>query len=298
MAIRWRHRAAAAVGGSAAALAGRLYEHLPATVSRPLVTAAGDLGWVLLGARRRTLTGNVRWLVPHAPPADRRRVARATFRNFARCAADVLALQHAGERRILDLIRISGRHHLDRALAGGRGVLLVAGHLGNWELGGLALAALGYPSHALIESISPERDALFARFRTHSGLQLLPATARPSRMLRVLESGSVLAVVADRAVGRTPGEIVGFASGHRAVPRGPAWLALRSGAPVLPVRVVLTSRRFQPYDGVIDPPLVIDPARPDVDVLTRTIAAHLGALAAQYPDQWFVFDPQWQDPPE
>jgi KDO2-lipid IV(A) lauroyltransferase len=264
---------------------------LPRRLVRLAVLATGDACWLLLGNRRRILDSNLLHTAPDADPRTRRRLTRATFRNLVQCTTDLLGVPLMSRGEVLALVDGRGGEHLDGALAQGRGAILVTGHVGNWDLAGVCLAAAGYPAHAVIEPAEPALAAAYERLRGATGLKVLPLGSGMLSAYRALRRGGLLLLVGDRAIG-DPGREVAYGHGRRMASRGPAELACRSGAPVLVGYLVLNPDRSGPrYLGCIEP-LVTDPGD-DPIALTRTINARLSGIVLKFPDQWFVFQPDW-----
>jgi KDO2-lipid IV(A) lauroyltransferase len=301
MAVQRRHRRAdalaAQVGAASVDVVAGIHRNLPTGMVRALAQAAGAAACWSLVSRRRVVEENVRRLTLGLDGRERAHVVRRTFENFAVCTADMLALPGSSRESLLRRVSIDGLTHLDEAVSRGRGVIVVTAHLGNWELGGAALAALGYPTEALVEAIGPARDAAMARCRAATGLHLIPLGPSATRQaIRALRAGRVLAVAGDRALGGSPRRIVAFANGRREVPTGPAWLTLETGAPVVTVRIVRARTGIFPYHATVDPQVRCDElGDAPVAALTDRIAARLSAAVLDHPDQWFVFQPGWLD---
>jgi KDO2-lipid IV(A) lauroyltransferase len=170
-------------------------------------------------------------------------------------------------------------------------VILVTGHVGNWDLAGICIAAAGYPAHAVVEPAEPVLARTYDRYRAATGVRTLPLGTGLLSAYRVLTQREVLLLVGDRAIGDTGCE-VRFGLGRRRSTQGPAELACRSKAPVLIGYVVLNPDPAGPrYLGRIQP-LVSEPAG-DPAELTRLINDRLATIVGEYPDQWFVFQPDW-----
>jgi len=128
---------------------------VPSRMAEAIAGAAGTVCWLLLTTRRRTLLENLTHTAPTATPAERRRLSRATFRNFAWCTLDLLRAPHLSADDMRARIEIDGRHHLDTAIAAGRGVVLVSPHLGAIELGGRCMTAFGYSAAGTARTPTP-----------------------------------------------------------------------------------------------------------------------------------------------
>ncbi|MFB3852633.1 MAG: lysophospholipid acyltransferase family protein [Vicinamibacterales bacterium] len=267
---------------------------LPDAAARALAFGLADACWLVLRGRRRTIRENLARIAPSRTPAERRRLVRSTFRNLAACASDFLAFPSTPPERMLEMIDKSGLEHLDAALARGRGAIVITGHLGNFELAGLALAALGYRCHTVAESIAPGLDRLYTRFRSATGAVVAPLERGAAASLRALARREVLMLVADRAI-RSASMPLRFAGGVRALPTGPAAIAISRGAPIMVAHVVLDpSGNGRRYLGVVGPEISTEGlTKDDVPRLAQELADRLSEIVTRYPDQWFVFQPDW-----
>ncbi len=236
-------------------LAVRLLGVVPVAPVRWLAHGAGTLAYLVASARRATLLENQRWLAPNDSARTHRRRARATFRHLMDAAVDLWRIPTLAPGAFDELVAVEGRDHLDAALAMGRGVVAVTAHLGPYELGGAWLAHAGYPVHAMAEALDPETNAALALYREATGMKLVSRAAGIRPLLRLLREGQVLLLVADRVVGGgDPGLPVRFGTGRRALPTGPAALALAT---------------------------------------TERVAQRLSAVVQSHPEEWFVFQPEW-----
>lgn len=268
----------------------------PAPLARAIARAAAGVAYAVLPARRRILLENLSRTAPQASPAERRRLARNTFRHIADCQVDLFRLIGSPPNEVARMVEVQGIEHFEAARHLGRGVIIVTPHLGNYELGGAWLASLGYPAHAVVEDVHPRVLALLEKYRTATGMRTLSRNRGARDAYRVLRSGEILLLVADRVIGDpSDGVEVPFGEGRRAVPRGPAQLALATGAPVVVGFIARSPRGPRRYRIILEPPIMPDGTEPDaVLTLTRRITDRLAAAVREYPDQWFVFQPGWK----
>jgi len=271
---------------------------VPRALARWVALGLADAARILIPSLRRAVVLNLSHIAGNRTPAERRRLCRSTFRNYGRCMMDILNLPHLRKKELFQLVQPFGVEYLERVLVRGKGVILLMPHLGNWDLGGVVLAALDFPMNVIVEYISPEINAQYDRYRGVMGGRsiLLGAAGRSS--LKVLRRGEVLLLLADRAFG-SHAISVEFAGGWQALPKGPARLALATGATLLVGYGVLTAdSRERPYKLVIEEEISVSGLGDDaVAELTARIAQRLGSVVSRYPDQWFVFQPEWRDPP-
>jgi KDO2-lipid IV(A) lauroyltransferase len=262
---------------------------LPRPVAVCVAVALADLAYLVLHVRRRTVLTTLSLTAAGRSQAEQRRLCRATFRNFATCLVDVLNLPHATGPEMVALVEYDGVDPLHRALDHGRGVILVSAHVGNWDLGGAGLAALGLQVSAVAEQLGPSLDRVHAAIRGATGLRTLPLGRAGIMARRALQHNEIV----------TPGLAVPFSRGIRSVPIGPAALALAARAPIVSAYIVLAPQpALRPYLGVVEPLVdVSELAGLGVEELTLRIAQRLTAIVERYPDQWFVFQPDWTTGP-
>lgn len=252
------------------------------------------LASVASSERRRILALNAGFLAPNLPPHAQARLARRTFVNFFEAASDLFRLPSLPPQAIQEMIAAEGLEHLQAARGLGRGVIVVTPHLGPYELGAAYVASLGLPVHGMVEDIDPETNAALASYRGATGMGVISRSTGLRQMYRLLKEGQIVLLVADRVVGEgADGVVVPWGSGRRPVPSGPAAFALATGAPIISGYIVRRPAGAQTrYLLHLDAPIVA--TGKSRDELTRDVAARMADAVCQHPDQWYVFQPDWQ----
>ncbi len=237
-----------------------------------------------------------------APDPDLvRRWSRRTFDSYARYWCDGARLPYeneAGVRARWQLLE--GEEHLRAAMERGRGIVMALPHVGSWEWGGYWLGLEGMPMTAIVERLEPEE--LFEWFvakRAAMGLTAVPlGEGSSSALLRALKANQIAGLVSDRdMVGN--GVEVEFFGEKTTLPAGAATLALRTGAPLLPV--VVYSGPGNWHTGVVHAPLDTSRRgrmREDIARVTQDLATTFEYDIRARPEQWHLFQPNWpSDPP-
>jgi predicted LPLAT superfamily acyltransferase len=196
--------------------------------------------------------------------------------------------------------RRSSSRPLDDAMAAGNGAILISPHLGNWELGGLALAARGYKMNVLtFREPDAKVNELREAHRRRRGINFIYVDRDDTSPLAIIEAvnalrrNEVLALLGDRD-GSSHTAVFDFFNRPAQIPVGAAYLALASGAPVIPVFVPLAGRS---YDNLMEEPIWfrgghadhVDAIRSGTESLLRVFERYIRA----YPDQWYNFYDYW-----
>lgn len=236
-----RLREATEVGAARAGL--RALASLPPVAARGLGDAAGWLAWGA-GLRRRVAERQIAAAFPDRPRTWVRRTARGAYRHFGRELAEVARLDPDRPGRIREVVdRVEGADRLAaacrRAVDEGKGgAVLVAGHLGNWEVGLAALGAKGVPASVVVK---PQRnrgvDRLVRRRRVALGVEPVEMGRAARDAPRALRDGRVVVLASDQdALQR--GVFVPFLGRPASTHRGPAALSLALDVPLLFAAVV------------------------------------------------------------
>lgn len=280
----------------------RFVRGLPEPAALSLGTVGGLLFYRLDARRRAALRANLRQVLgPEVPPRRLERVVRKGFVSYGRYWAEAFRLEDLSQAEIRRRMPLEGREHLDKALAAGRGIVFATPHLGNWDVGGAWLVANGYPTTVVVERLRPvEVYERFVAYRENLGMRLLPLDHGPEtfrQVIRALRAGQLVALVCDRDL--TGGGIPVTLFGRRAtMPGGPASLALRTGAALLPCAIYQDRARPGWWDAIVLPPLKVEPSgdgRADVTALTQALASSFEQLIARAPEQWHVLSEHWRE---
>lgn len=281
-------------------LARRVGGLLPESVALASGAALGRAVGSGLRLRRADVDRHLRWAFPDASDAWRRRVARASYAHFGREAAVMLRAARWPRERVVERTHVEGFEPFRAAAESRRGVVLLTGHLGNWEMGGAAIAARGVPLDVVGKGMSNRRfqDDLFAT-RAGLGMRVIEMGEASKEALRSLGAGRVVALLADQQAHRG-GVLVPFFGRPASTARGPALFAMRSGAPVF-VAFALRQPGTLAHYAVTFEPLPFTPSgatEADVFGLLGAYGAALEAAIRRAPEQYFWQHRRWKNAPE
>ena len=227
-------------------------------------------------------------------------LAFASWRNYGRYAADFINFANLDTTvvtpTIRDLTQGANRwqEHFDHALQPGRGVVVTTAHFGNWDMAGVALASHS-PFFAVAETFNDKRlNSFLQNLRIEKGIGIIPMEGSARRILRVLQQNQSVAFVVDRPLEADQGVPVTFFGRTTYVPAGPAALALKSGAAIMP-GYVWYGHHHQFYLRVFPPifPRKGGDKTEEVARLTQYIYACLEEMVREWPTQWYMFRPFW-----
>ena len=248
---------------------------------------------------REAIRANLEVVKPDIGRQERNRLARQTFRNYGRCVADYLRFSNRPEVPMDYLFsRISGLEQCLELLDEGKGLILAAAHLGNWELGGITFSRYGYPINALaIAEDDPEVEEMRLSKRTHRGVRTLYVGQDLGTLFKVrdvLARNEVVALLADRCHGRDRIEVEFF--GRRTpMMRSPALVSRFTNTPIVPCAIMMDGEGR--YESVTSDPLMPLPGRINDEECARQTIQKLARVfegwISEYPDQWFNFYPYW-----
>jgi Kdo2-lipid IVA lauroyltransferase/acyltransferase len=261
---------------------------------RLLVLSTSFWAWVsfgLLWQYRRRMEENVATALGDeiVSPADRKALIWKAWKNFARGVLETCEVMHLSKEAIVSSVSMEGEEHLKQALAKGKGVLALSAHLGAFTMIGPRLAAGEYPFSIVVKQ---PKDEHFARclddLRARKGFRTISAKPRKEAVRGILKSlreNRVVLVIADEF--KSGDVTVDFMGQQSPAPRGPATLALRTGAVTLPM--FMTWRPDGSLCLLIEPeisPVRLESLDESVAATTALFTRQLENAIRRYPDQW------------
>jgi lauroyl/myristoyl acyltransferase len=256
---------------------------------------AGGLLYRMSPNLREVLAHNVRHVLgPAADEADVQSLTRQACVNIAKGHYELFRVSRLTLEEIRDLVQLEGFDRLEHALARGKGVIVVTGHLGNVDLVGQLPLAYGIPISGAAWHLKPERLFRYTlKLRQIHGLRLFPSDGSMLGLLRALKRGELVALPYDRDFGENS-RLVDFFGQPAWLPHGPARLSRRTGAPLLPAFVErLPGDTFRVHvEPAVDVPRTED-AEADIAAATKEIVGILERHISRHPEQWLVAAPVW-----
>ncbi|HKO15009.1 MAG TPA: lysophospholipid acyltransferase family protein [Gemmatimonadaceae bacterium] len=256
----------------------------------------GRLGYRPIGIRRHVVERQIAAALPDRSPDEIRRIAAAAYAHLGRTSIETALLPGNRPEQIIALFEaVEGWSIVEERLARGKGLIMVTGHLGNWELGGAYIAARGLPLDAVARHMAnPLFDQYLTETREHIGMHVVHDDAAVRRVPRGLREGHAIAFLIDQGVAGLASTWVPFFGRLAKTPRGPAVFALRLGTPVVfGVALRQPSGRyrlsFEPIDATATGDLDAD-----VDRIVANYTAVLERWVRRAPEQYFWHHRRWK----
>jgi KDO2-lipid IV(A) lauroyltransferase len=261
-------------------------------VPAPVLFAVADVlaaGTHMISRRQvEIVRANVARLFPEASGRERARLTWRIFRNYARYLVDYGRFRWEPREGFDAVITaLEGGENLQVALTADRGVILVTGHIGNWELGGLFFGRRGVKVNVVtLPDGSRQIDAIRDGYRGQYSIRTIVLDGSPFASVEIrsaLKRGEIVAMLVDRWAG-TGGVPATFLGRVHHLPRGPFVLSRTTGAPILPAYVV---RDGPAYRGIVEPPFVVE--QDDFGPYAARLCRTLEGVIRRFPDQWYYF---------
>ncbi len=277
-------------------IASSLAARFPRKLTYSLGAHLADIAFFLLKEKRKAARENAAHVLGTAPESrEAGRLARQMFRSTGFYWADFFRLNTLSIAEIAESVRIECERHIRTALDRGKGAMLVAPHLGSWDVGGVAIAVDDDmpPVSAVVEPVTQaSSNAAMTSVRERLGMNVIPL-GKTLGIGRALRRNELVFIVGDRLIDGD-GVAVELFGAETLLPRGTAYWSIKTGAPV----IVGCCVREAEGTFVVrsDPPIFPEPTGDidaDVRLLTQRIARIMETYIARYPEQWAMLQAIW-----
>jgi KDO2-lipid IV(A) lauroyltransferase len=271
---------------------------LPHGFVRAMGAGVGMLFYALDSKHRRVAITNLTQSFPTRSPSEVRDIARAMFRHFGRLLFEMLKFSTLSPSAMMQRVEFEGEERARLAYAQGRGVLFFTGHFGFWELHaivhGLQLRPIGVLARALD---NPHLNTLLENVRGRTGNTVIYRQGAVRRVLKTLAAGEGVAMLIDQHMHSADAIWVDFFERPAATTSTLAVLALRTGAPVVPVFAMpVGSGRYRMiYEHAVEPPAGEGPEA--VSEFTQRCTDVLEMYVRRNPELWLWMHRRWRDAP-
>lgn len=269
---------------------------VPARWAMRLGTLIGLAFYAVDGSHRRLAAAQIKAAFPTRSAGQCRAIARQTFEHFGRSVVALLRASTRPPAEIRALVDIEGVERVRDALTAGKGVIIVTGHYGYWELHNLVHPLVLPPMSVLARPLdNPYLHDFLQRIRCQTGNKVVYRQGAMRKVLRALQQNECVGILIDQHIHGTDAVPADFFGRPAATTSAVAELALRTGAALVPAFTIPLS------DGrcrlVFEPPIEMPPqnAREPVLLLTQRCTDVLEMYVRRYPHLWLWMHRRWRD---
>jgi KDO2-lipid IV(A) lauroyltransferase len=259
-------------------------------------TLVGYLFYAFDGAHRRVASENLAAAFPRRPPGERRAIVRAVFAHFGRLLFEFLKFSTLSPEQILSRVEFDGEERVRRAYGQGKGVLFITGHFGFWELHAVAHPLCFEPIGVLARTLDNARlNTLLEQIRQRTGNVVIYRQGSIRKVMRMMADKHGVAILIDQHISGADAVHVEFFERSAATTSAVAAMALRTGAPVVPVFALpLGGGRYRLiYEHPVEPP---SPDSEDaIREFTQRCTDVLEMYVRRHPDLWLWMHRRWRD---
>jgi len=273
---------------------------LPRRLALKLGAGIGALTPYLIPKRKQTADVNLRRAFPEKSETEIRSILAKMFRHLGKSAFEMLLVDtFKAEQDLEKYFEFHGVEHLRDAYALDRGVLILSGHIGFWEVGTFFLGALGFPADFVAKQMrNPYIGRHFEKLREAGGGRVIDARQGARKIVRSLAEKRGVCILLDQHTSPKTSVKVDFFGRPAYTTPIITQIAMKYDVPIVPVFVYRTEDdRYQVY---VEPALRLpnDPRPETIVEQTALLTAHIEAAVRKSPHQWFWVHRRWRDKPE
>ena len=274
---------------------------LPRPVARLLGAAMGRVLYLLAGRLRLTGLRNLELAMPAMDLAEREKTLKLVYRNLGWQLAEFCRMERYTPENTAGWIRYEGLGRFLDAQARGKGVLIVTGHLGAWELSSFYHSLMGHPMGMVIRRLDNRRlDGFVNRIRCLHGNKVLHKDDFARGLLTAMRQGESVGILMDTNMTPPQGVFVDFFGTPACTASGLARVALKTGAAVVPGFLVWEATEGQYVLHFGDEIRVEASGDNEADVLglTQACTSVIETWVRRYPEQWLWIHRRWKTRPD
>jgi KDO2-lipid IV(A) lauroyltransferase len=269
-------------------------------MARAVGSAIGGLAYGVLGRLRRVGLRNLQLALPEKSAAERERILRMEYRNLGWLLAEFRLMQGYTAERASRFIRYEGLDNYLRARERGKGVLVLTGHLGAWELSSFYHSLMGYPMGMVIRRLdNPLVDRFVNHVRCLHGNRVIHKDDFARGLIASMRAGETVGILMDTNMTPPQGVFVPFFGVQACTASGMARVAAKTGAAVVPGFLLWeeSEQRYVLRFGEEMQVATTGEAEQDALVNTAAFTAKIEEYVRQYPEQWLWMHRRWKTRP-
>jgi len=253
--------------------------------------------YLLDAPHRRVALDNLAAAFPRRTAAERRAIVRAVFAHFGCLLFEFLKFSTLSSPQMLERVDFDGEERVRLAYGQGKGILFITGHFGFWELHALVHPLRFEPIGVLARTLdNPEVNALLEDIRQRTGNVVIYRQGSIRKVMRMLSDSHGVAILIDQHISTADAVYVDFFERSAATTSAVAALALRTGAPIVPVFALPLGRgRYRLiYEHPVEPPAA--DSEDAIREFTQRCTDVLEMYVRRHPDLWLWMHRRWREP--
>ena len=273
---------------------------LPRGLARAVGSAIGALAYRVLGRLRRVGLRNLELAFPELSDAEREAILRRDYRNLGWLLAEFCQMPRYTAESASRFIRYEGLENYTRARDRGKGVLVLTGHLGAWELSSFYHSLMGRPMGMVIRRLdNPLVDAFVNRIRCLHGNRVIHKDDFARGLIASMRAGETVGILMDTNMTPPQGVFVPFFGVSACTASGMARVAAKTGAAVVPGFLLWeeSEGRYVLHFGEELEVVHTGDSEKDALVNTAVFTAAIEGYIRRYPDQWLWMHRRWKTRP-
>ena len=271
---------------------------LPLKLAYGLAKMVSDIQYIFSKKDRDSVAQNLS-IITKKDINECQKLARQVFRNFGLYLVDFFRMSNLSVDDIKKRVKVEGIENIKGVLRQNKGGIILTCHIGNWEMGGVVMAMLGYDISALVLNHKHKNiNDFFIKQREEKGLKVIPIDHSMKRCVSALRKKGLLAIAGDRDFTNN-GVVMDFFGMPASIPKGPAMFALKTNSPIIPGMLVRqdtfnyklifdTPIEVKEISGIDKDEIIKEADKKIVSIMEKNIRA--------YPDQWLIFRKFWETP--
>lgn len=271
---------------------------LPLKLAYSLAKRVSDVQYFFSTKDKAAVAQNL-GIITKKDASECQKLARRVFRNFGLYLVDFFRMSNLSVEDVKKRIKVEGIENIDGVLKQNKGGIILTCHIGNWEMGGVTMAMLGYDISAVVLNHKHKNiNDFFIKQREEKGLKVIPIDHSMKRCISALRKKGLLALAGDRDFTNN-GIVMDFFGMPVSIPKGPAMFALKTNSPIIPGMLVRrgssnyklifgTPIELKETPGMDKDEIIKEASKKFVSVMEKNISA--------YPDQWLIFRKFWEAP--
>ena len=273
---------------------------LPRPLARAVAILLAQVVYFLHGRLRRVGTRNLEIAFPQKTRAERRKVLRGTFTTLGRQLAEFCLFPRYTRQNASRVIVYEGFEHFEAAHRRGKGVIFLTAHFGGWELSSFFHALSGNSIQIVVRPLdNPYLDALVERYRTLHGARSFGKQDFARGLISAMHDGDSVGILMDQNVMPNAGVFVDFFGVPACTAAGPARVALRTDAAVIPAFSIWDPelRRYRLRFSPALPLVRTADDEADVTANTAIFTKVIESVVREHPEQWLWVHRRWKTRP-